>query len=277
MGAIAYPSSTQGLAFGEVRTSPFVVPQADHLIEPITVLQPNPGDPYVVETGLLLIADFLVHASASSTTTLPNVRLFFKDIAIPNDIPIRSVVELTGSGNGMGDVFFSACDVGRIDPRACRVVCDACKLSGLNNEIRYGALSVSTSLITQQLTAASGNRVTAFSLHTLFDIGGRLFVSNTTLITAAAVFDSGTDGITVQSGGTLRAFTFTDPPVVYGSNNGLFGMNILPGGKLVYQDNKPSITGNQGELVIADIPDGWNLFGDDLINTPKQAGVSRMS
>jgi len=265
-------------AFGTVETvaktmatTPFTIPATTPGGLPVTYV-PAGNEAYVIETGYLNIADFRVYPSGNGLPVgVADSRIFGFGLALSNTGNPQLGFLSANTPVGLNNVFFSNCDLGRIQPVASTTIgANACKLSGSSFSVEQGFLSAGACLVTAALTLSSqsGGATTIgggvvgsnFVSDTLFDLGGRLIVSSQGAILERVGFFSttggNTDSIVVNPGGMVRATNFINASAVYGSGIGRAGINCNGSGRFVYTAaNKPTVTG-----VVTDARlDGVNL------------------
>ncbi len=279
-GAISYPA--RDLGSFTVRTSPFIVPNTTLPIPagpPPAVVSPQVGDPFVVETSLASISDFVCDMSGCASIPTPSgagVRLMFAHIDLPNNASNRPQASFNQASGSTPEIIFSACGLGQIRTRQCtNLSIENCKMG--QQDIRHGQVAVVGGLVTgvQQISGAGAR--CQYLRDCLMELGGRITAETVgVILERVGIFNntgsagSGGDAILVRPGGGVRIETIASAPAVYGKDNAQYGLNVQSLGGIAYTV-KPTVTGATNDTLIGGTATAYGAV--PFINTTNNAAV----
>lgn len=247
----------------QARTGPFnTMPIAGAAFAP-TLVSPQVGDPFVVET-LPLIDDFSIDLDTSAACGFAGAYITFFDLAFNNSSLRRSYVRV-GTGEKTNAIGFVGCSVPRFNPdgRGTNnggdyLVCVGC-ISNSNNQIVgcggrngfFGSLMFNYRVDAGGVGHLGGDTLiqggaSNGQVRLVRDCSLEAGIGGTT--SAFAVFDSTSSGVYVGPDVTLD-ITENVAAAVYGSGNTTYGLEFKSTGHGLYLA-KPSITGVLGDTIV---------------------------
>jgi len=282
-GAIAYACKDVGSR--AARTSPFGKPVSVHRPPPphLRLVQPQVGDPFVVESGFVRIDSFSVDIRVSPIGGAGQIRLLVRDLELNpshgHQHQVRALAEPVPPGPGT--VFFAACGLGRMSPHyGNKVTCELCRLGGTIQYVQSTLLQLSSCCCLGEIVVFEGGRVVAF-LDTLFQ-GNSLRVKGLVRLERVGFYDTtGAGGLQIDQGGTAQVETMFKAPAVYGRGHAGPGAKVRAGGCIVYDGPATdaaaaglTVTGGS-DVDVAGTSASWSSIAPDLAPPGKHAAVAR--
>jgi hypothetical protein len=282
-GAIGYACKDVGSR--AARTSPFGKPAA--VLQPgpphLRLVQPQVGDPFVVESGFVRIDSFAIDIRVSPIGSVGRIRLLVRDLELNpsrgHQHQVRALAEPVPPGPGT--ILFAGCGLGRLSPHyGNKVTCELCRLGGTIQHVQSTLLQLSSCCCLGEIVVFEGGRVVAF-LDTLFQ-GNGLRVKGLTRLERVGFFDAaGAGGLQIDQGGTAQVETMFKAPAVYGNGHAGPGAKVRAGGCIVYDGPASdaaaagmTVTGTS-DVDVAGEPASWASIAPDLAPAGKRAAVAR--